>query len=81
MYIDAKSARCLKYSSEDTQFHFPLNSTFQPNRQAVSTGLPFINTLCTRSEKKFPILMENNKNRHITLQMRRIGFSSRDVLD
>ena len=53
MYIDAKSARCWMYSLEDSQIHFPPGSTFQPNRQAVSTGLPFINTLCIRSEKTF----------------------------
>ena len=53
MYIDAKSARCWKYSPGDPQFHFPPGSTFQPNRQAVSTGLSFVNTLCTRSEKIF----------------------------
>ena len=81
MYIDAKSARCWKYSSEDPQIHFPPGSTFQPNRQAVSTGLFFVNTLCTRSEKNLPILMENNKNHQITLPRGRIGFSSLDVMD
>ena len=80
MYIDAKSARCLKYSPEDSQIQFPPGSTFQPNRQAASTGLSFINTLCTRSEKTLPILMEN-KNHQITLPRGRIGFSSLDVLD
>ena len=81
MYIDAKSARCLKYSPEDSQIHFPPGFTFQPNRQVVSTGLSFINTLCTRSEKNLPILMENNKNHQNTLLSGRIGFSSLDVLD
>ena len=81
MYIDAKSARCWKYSPGDSQTHFPPGSTFQPNRQAVSTGLSFINTLCTRSETHLPILMENNKNHQITLPRGRIGFSSLDVLD
>ena len=61
MYIDAKSIRCWKYSPEDSQIHFPPGSTFQPNRQAVSTGLSFINTLCTRTEKNLPILMETTK--------------------
>ena len=79
MYIDAKSARCWKYSPEDSQIHFPLGSTFQPNRQAVSTGLSFINTLCTQSERNLPILME--KNYQITLPKGKIGFSSLDVLD
>ena len=65
MYIDATSARCWKESAEDSQIHFPPGSTFQSNRQAVSTGLSFINTLCTRSEKYLPILMENGKNHHL----------------
>ena len=79
IYIDAKSARCWKYSPTDTRTHFPPGSTFQPNRNAVATGLSFINTLCTRSERNFPILMENNKNHQITLPKGRIGFSSLDV--
>ena len=49
-YIDAKSVRCWKYRPKDSQIHFPPSSTFQPNRQAVSTGLSFVNTLCTRTE-------------------------------
>ena len=81
MYIDAKSVRCWKYSPKDSQIHFPPGSPFQPNRQAVSTGLTFVNTLCTRSEENLPILMENNKNHQITLPRGRIGFSSLDVLD
>ena len=81
MYIDAKSARCWKYSPEDSQIHFTPGSPFQPNRQAVSTGLAFINTLCTRFEKTLPILMENNKNHQTTLPRGRIGFPSLDVLD
>ena len=81
MYIDAKKCPLLEYSPEDSQIHFPPGSTFQPNGQAVSTGLSFVNTLCTRSEKNLPILMENNKNHQITLPRGRIGFSSLDVLD
>ena len=45
MCIDAKSARCWRYSPIDTLTHFPLCSIFQPNRNAVATGLSFINTL------------------------------------
>ena len=67
MCIDAKSARCWKYSPTDTHIHFPPGSTFQPDRNAVATGFSFINTLCTRSERNLPILMENNKNHQITL--------------
>ena len=48
MYIDAKSERCWKYPPKNPQIHFPPCSTFQPNRQAVSTGKFFVNTLCTR---------------------------------
>ena len=81
MYIDAKSARCWKYSPTDALIHFPLGSTFQTNRTAVTTGLTFMNTLCTRSEDSLPILMENNKNHQITLPKGRNGFSSLDVVD
>ena len=81
MCIDAKSARYWKYSPADTHTHFPPGSTFQPNRNAVATGLSFINTLCSRSERNLPILMEYNKNHHITLPKGRIGLSSLDVVD
>ena len=81
MHIDAKSARCWKYSPEDPHAHFPPGSTFQPNRNAVATGLSFVNVLCTQSESKLPILMENNKNHQITLPKGRIGFSSLDICD
>ena len=81
MCIDAKKARCWKYSPADTHTHFPPGSTFQPNRQAVATGLSFINTLCTRSEESLPISRENNENYQITLPKRRIGFSFLDVVD
>ena len=81
MCIDAKSASCWKYLPTDTHIHLPPVSTFQTNRNAVATGLSFINTLCTRSERNLPILMENNKNHQITLPKGRIGFSSLDVVD
>ena len=47
MCIDAKSARCWKYSPTDTHIHLPPGSIFQPNRNALATGLSFINTLRT----------------------------------
>ena len=81
MCIDAKSARCWKYSPTDSHIHFPPGSTFQPNRTAVATSLSFINTLCTRSECNLPIFTEINKNHQITLPKGRIGFSSLDVVD
>ena len=81
MHIEAKSARCWKYSSEDPHAHFPPGSTFHPNLNAVATGLSFVNVLCTQSESKLPILMETNKNHQITLPKGRIGFSSLDVSD
>ena len=81
MCIEAKSARCWKYSPTDTHIHFPLGSIFQPNRNAMATGLSFINTLCTRSERNFPILMKNIKNHQITVPKGRIAFSSLDVID
>ena len=81
MYINAKSARCWKFSPTDTHIHFPPGSTFQPNRSAVARGLSFINTLCTRSEINFPILMENKKKHQITLPKGRVGFFSLDLVD
>ena len=81
MCIDAKSALCLKYSPADTHTHFSPGAIFQLNRKAVATGLSFINTLCTRSERKLPIPIENNKNHQITPPEGRIGFSLLDVVD
>ena len=81
MHIEAKSARCWKSSPEDPHAHFPPGSTFHPNRNAVSTGLSVVNVLCTQSESKLPILMENNKNHQITLPKGRVGFSSLDISD
>ena len=81
MHIDAKSARCWKYSPEDPHAHFPPGSTFHPDCNAVATGLSFVNVLYTQSESKLPILMENNKNDQFTLPKDRIGFSSLDVSD
>ena len=76
-----KDSRCCKYLPTDTHVHFPVNSTFQPNRNAVAIGVSFINTLCTRNEDSLPILMENNKNHQITLPNGRIRFPSLDVVD
>ena len=81
MHIEAKSARCWKYSPEDSHAHFPPGSIFQPNRNGVATRLSFVNVLCTQSESRPPILMENNKNHQITLPKVRIGFSSLDISD
>ena len=81
MHVDAKSARCWKYSPEDPKSLFPPGSTFQPNREALATGLLFVNIICTQPEPTLPILMENNKNQQITLPKGRIGFSSLDVPD
>ena len=39
MHVDAKSTRCWKYPPGDPKSLFPPGSTFQPNREAVSTGL------------------------------------------
>ena len=81
MHIEAKSARCRKYSPGDPHIHFPPGSTFHPNRNAVATGLSFVNVLCTQPESKLPILMENNTNHQITLPKDRIDFSLFDVSD
>ena len=76
MHIEAKSSRCWKYSPEDPHAHFPSGSTFHPNRNAVVTGLSFVNVLCTQSKSKLPNLLESNKNHQITLPKARIGFSA-----
>ena len=81
MCIDAQSSLCWKNSPANTHTHFPPGSTFQPHRNAMATGLSFMNTLCTRSERNPPILMENNKNYQITLTKGRTGFSALDVVD
>ena len=81
MHIEAKSERYWKYSPEDPHSHFPPGSTFHPNRNAAATGFSFVNVLCTQSESKLPILMENNKIHQITLPKGRIGFSSLDASD
>ena len=81
MHIEAKNARCWRISLEDPHSHFPPGSTFHPKRNAVATGLSFVNVLCTQSELKLPILMENNKKHQITFPKGRIGFSSLDISD
>ena len=57
MHIEAKSARCWKYSPEDPHAHFLPGSTIDLNRNAVAKGLSFVNVLCTHSVSKLPILM------------------------
>ena len=79
--FDAKNARRWKNLPTDTHINFPPGSAFQPNGNAVSNGLLFMNTLCNRSDCSLPILMENSKNHQITLWKGRIGFSSLDVVD
>ena len=81
MQNDAKSAKCSKCSPENPHAHFLPGSTFHRNRNAVATELTFANILCTRSEPKLTILIENNKNHQITLPEGRIAFSSLDVSD
>ena len=60
MHVDAKSARCWKYSPGDPKFFFLPGSTFRPNREVVSTGPIFVNIICTQPEPTLPSLMENN---------------------
>ena len=69
------------FAQRHSYIYFPPGSTFQPNRNAVATGLYFVNTLCTRSEHNLPILIENNQNHQITLPKGQIRFSSLDVVD
>ena len=80
-HVEAKSARLWKYSPGSPKSLFPPGSTFQPNRETVSTGPFFVNIICTHPQPTFPILIENNKNHQITLPKGRIGFSSLDVTD
>ena len=80
-HFDAKSARCWRYPPEDPNSLFPAGSTFQPNSEAVSTGVIFVNIICTQPEPTLPILIENNKNHQITLPKGWIGFSALDVAD
>ena len=81
MHVDAKSARCWKYSPGDPKSLFPLGSIYQPNSEAVSLGLIFVNIICTQPEFTLRILIENNKNHQITLPKGRIGLSSLDKAD
>ena len=81
MHVEAKGARCWKYSPGDSKSLFPRGSTFQPKREAVATGLIFVSIICTQPEPLLPILIENNKNHQITLPKGRIGFLSLDVAD
>ena len=81
MYFDAKDAFCWKYLSDDSQFHFPPSSTLQPNRQAISSGLFFLNNLSPRREICLRILIQKFKNHQFTLHTGRIRYSSLDVLD
>ena len=81
MHVDVKSAICWKYSPGDRKSFFPPGSYFQPNGEAVSTGLIFVNIICSQPEPTLPILIENNKNHQITLAKGRIGFSSLVVTD
>ena len=81
MHVDAKSAKYWKYSPGDPKSFCPPRSTFQPNREVVSTGLIFVNIICTQPEPTLPILIENNKNYQITRPKGRIRFPSLDVAD
>ena len=80
-HVDAKSARCWKYSPGDPKSLFLLGSTIQLNKEAVSTGLIFVNIICTQPKPTLSILIENNENHQITLPKGRIRFSSLDVID
>ena len=81
MHVVAKSARCWKYLPDDPKSLFPPGSTFQPNREAVSTAPIFVNIIYTQPEPTLPILIKNNKNHQITVPKRQIGFSSLEVID
>ena len=54
-----------KYSRENNR-HFAPGTSLTPHKNAVKTGLTFVNVLCTKSESHLPILIENNRNHQIT---------------
>ena len=81
MHIEAKGARCWKYSLEYLHANFLPGLTFHPNSKAVATGLSFVKVLSTQSESKLPIIKKNNKNHQLTLPKGRIGSSLLDVSD
>ena len=81
MHDDAQSARCWKYSPGNTKSLFLPGSTFQPNRESVSSGLIFFNNICTQLETTRILLIEKNKDHQITLSKGRIEFSSVHVPD
>ena len=81
MLVDVKNARCWKYSHGYPKFLFRLGSIFQPNREALPTGLIFVKIICTQPGPTFPIMIENNKNHQITLPKRRVYFPFLDVVD
>ena len=58
---------------------FLSRSTAQPNTEAVSTGLFFVNIICSQPKPTLPVLFEHNKNHQITLPKEWIGFFSLDV--
>ena len=61
LHVDATSAQCWKHSPGDPKFNFPPRSIFQPKKETVSTGLIFINIICSQFESTLPTLIENNK--------------------
>ena len=80
MHFAVKSAGYSTYSPVDhLKCHFLLGSSFEPNSEAVSTGLVLANFLCTQSKPTRSFLIENIKNRQITLPKGPIVFSYPDV--
>ena len=75
MRIDAKKGPWCKNSPEETQHYFAPGSTFQRKRNG------FINTLCSRSKRSLPMVIEINKNHQITIPIGKIGFPSFEVGD
>ena len=81
IHFDAKTSRVSKYSSEDKSENFPPGTTFDPHRHSGKSGLDFVSVLCTQSETYLPVLIENSRNHHITLNKGVIGYSSLDISD
>ena len=76
--IDAKTTRLHKHSLENNR-HFAPGTSFTPQKNAVKTGLTFVNVLCTNSECHLPTLIENKRNHQITHNRRIIGHAFRDL--
>ena len=78
--VDAKTTRLYKHCHPDNK-HFAPGTSFTPHKDAIKSGLTFVNILCTKSEQFLPVLIENNRNHQISLNRGVIGYATRDLLE